>query len=113
MGAQKQHGGKLYQTLRCSSTLDAPGIFSQVMIRGIKRQKIFRDNKDREDFLDRPEKILPEIQTACYGWAFFSNHPYCGHSTIVGMVKRKRAWQDVNYVLGYYFVKTGRSFKKA
>ena len=25
---------------------------------------------------------------------------YCGHSTLMG--KQKRAWQDVDYVLGYY-----------
>ena len=33
--------------------LDAPGVLHHIMIRGIERRKIFRDNKDREDFLDR------------------------------------------------------------
>ena len=50
--------------------LDAPGVFHHVMIRGIERRKIFRHNKDREDFFDRVQKLLPATQTTCYGWAF-------------------------------------------
>jgi hypothetical protein len=39
--------------------LDAPGVFHHVMIRGIERRKIFRSNKDREDFLNRLGKLFP------------------------------------------------------
>ncbi|MCX5909737.1 MAG: transposase, partial [Deltaproteobacteria bacterium] len=33
--------------------LDAPGALHQVMIRGIERKSIFRDNRDRKDFVVR------------------------------------------------------------
>jgi putative transposase len=33
--------------------LDAPGLVHHVMARGIEDQHIFRDEKDREDFLIR------------------------------------------------------------
>lgn len=56
--------------------LDAPGVFHHVMIRGIERRKIFRNNKDREDFLNRLGKLLPETQTTCYGWALLPNHAH-------------------------------------
>ncbi|KKK58644.1 hypothetical protein LCGC14_3042380, partial [marine sediment metagenome] len=56
--------------------LDAPGVFHHVMIRGIERRKIFWNKKDREDFLDRLGKLLPETRTGCYGWAFLSNHAH-------------------------------------
>lgn len=56
--------------------LDAPGVFHPVMIRGIERRKILWNKKDREDFLDRLGKLLPKTQTACYGWAFLSNHAH-------------------------------------
>jgi putative transposase len=56
--------------------LDAPGVFHHIMIRGIERRKIFRNDEDREDFLERLEKLLPETQTKCYGWAFLSNHAH-------------------------------------
>jgi len=46
------------------------------MIRGIERRKIFRNNKDREDFLNRLGKLLPETQTTCYGWVLIPNHAH-------------------------------------
>jgi len=36
-----------------SSRLDAPGVLHHIMIRGIERRNIFRNDKDREDFLVR------------------------------------------------------------
>jgi putative transposase len=156
--------------------LDAPGVFHHIIIRGIERRKIFRDNRDRENFLERLGKLLLETKTGCYAWAFLWNHahfllrtgevtlatlmrrlltgyvvsfnrrhkryghllqnryksivcqeeiylqelvryihlnplragvvphlaalnsyPYCGHSALMG--RRKRPWQDVDYVL--------------
>ena len=58
--------------------LDAPGVLHHIMIRGIERRKIFLDNKDREDFLDRLSNLLPETETTCYAWAFLQNHALCG-----------------------------------
>ena len=56
--------------------LDAPGVLHHVIIRGIERRKIFRDNADRDNFLDRLEKLLPETKIACYAWALLSNHAH-------------------------------------
>ncbi|MCP4261915.1 MAG: transposase [Planctomycetes bacterium] len=56
--------------------LDAPGVLHHIMIRGIERRKIFRNNKDREDFLDRLSNLLPETETICYAWAFLPNHAH-------------------------------------
>jgi len=56
--------------------LDAPGVLHHVMIRGIERRKIFRNEKDREDFLDRLSMLLPETETSCYAWALLSNHAH-------------------------------------
>lgn len=58
------------------SRLDAPGVLHHIMIRGIERRKIFRNNKDREDFLDRLSKLLPETDISCYAWAFLPNHAH-------------------------------------
>jgi hypothetical protein len=33
--------------------LDAPGALHHIIARGIERRKIFRDDKDRDDFLER------------------------------------------------------------
>ena len=59
-----------------SARLDAPGILHHIMIRGIERQDIFRNNKDRDDFIERLSIILPEATTSCYAWVFMSNHAH-------------------------------------
>ncbi len=59
-----------------SARLDAPGVLNHVIIRGIERREIFRDNKDKDNFLDRLEALLPETQTTCYAWALLSNHAH-------------------------------------
>ncbi len=40
--------------------LNYPGCIYHVITRGIERQKIFRDNQDRDEFLSRLEKALEE-----------------------------------------------------
>ena len=56
--------------------LDAPGALHHIMIRGIERRKIFRNDRDRKDFLDRLAKLLPATKTACYAWVFMQNHAH-------------------------------------
>jgi REP element-mobilizing transposase RayT len=56
------------------SRIDAPGALHHVLIRGIERRKIFKDDADRENFLERLGGILVETSTACYGWALLPNH---------------------------------------
>ncbi|MFH1934754.1 MAG: hypothetical protein ABIN18_24700 [Pseudomonadota bacterium] len=46
--------------------LDAPGVLHHVIIRGIERRKIFKDNKDKHNFLDRLGTLLPETKITCY-----------------------------------------------
>jgi putative transposase len=40
--------------------LDTPGVLNHIIIRGIERQKIFTDKKDKDNFLDRLDTLLPE-----------------------------------------------------
>ena len=54
--------------------LDTPGLLHHVMIRGIERRKIFNDDKDHENFIERLSILLPETKTQCYAWSFLSNH---------------------------------------
>ncbi len=169
--------------------LDAPGVLHHLMIRGIERRKIFWNDQDREDFLDRLSRILPETDTACYAWVLIPNHAhflfrtgkvplatvmrrlltgyaisfnrrhrrvghlfqnryksivcqedaylrelvryihlnpvragivttlsdlndyaYCGHSALLR--RRKRGWQDVDYVLSYFGKSRSRAQKE-
>ena len=58
------------------SRLDTPGLLHHIIIRGIERRKIFSDNKDREDFIERLSILLPKTKTQCYAWAFMNNHAH-------------------------------------
>jgi putative transposase len=57
--------------------IDMSGALHHLMIRGIERRKIFRDDQDRDNFLDRLGKILVETKTPCYAWALLPNHVLC------------------------------------
>jgi len=44
--------------------LDAPGLLQHVMARGIERKEIFKDDQDRQSFLERLAVILEETLLA-------------------------------------------------
>ncbi|MEA1927870.1 MAG: transposase [Candidatus Auribacterota bacterium] len=54
--------------------IDYPGALHHVIIRGINRAAIFKDNVDRRDFLFRLEKGLEKTGLICYAWALIPNH---------------------------------------
>ncbi|MBA3030312.1 MAG: transposase [Desulfobacteraceae bacterium] len=58
------------------SRLDTPGLLHHVMIRGIERRNIFRDDEDRNHFLERMTILVPETKTLCYAWALMPNHAH-------------------------------------
>ena len=55
--------------------LDAPGSLHHVIVRGIERTEIFRDDRDREDFLGRLGEIVQEEKASCFAWALIPNMP--------------------------------------
>ena len=55
------------------SRIDAPGAFHHVICRGIERRKIFRDDIDRESFLERIARVFKKTATQCYAWALMPN----------------------------------------
>ena len=56
------------------SRLDTPGLLHHVMVRGIERRNIFRDDEDRDQFIERMTILVPETKTLCYAWALMPNH---------------------------------------
>ncbi len=54
--------------------LDIPDLLQHVIVRGIERRPIFRDDEDRRNFLDRLRNLLAETGTECYAWALIPNH---------------------------------------
>ena len=57
--------------------LDAPGILHHVMGRGIERKKIFINDTDRNDFIDRLAGLAEEAK-----FSIFKNHYEMKQNTV-------------------------------
>jgi len=54
--------------------LDAPGTLHHVMIRGIEGKAIFRDDRDRKEFVTRLGNLSKETGTRVLAWSLLRNH---------------------------------------
>jgi len=54
--------------------LDAPGTLHHVMVRGIEKQDIFVDDRDRHNFVSRLSELAKATETPVYAWALMRNH---------------------------------------
>ena len=48
--------------------LDAPGVLHHVMVRGIERTALFRDDRDRADFVARLARLAEGGAWTVYAW---------------------------------------------
>ena len=87
--------------------IDAPGAVHHVIVRGIERRDIFRDNQDRHDWIERLAMILEETATPCFAWALMSNHAHflfrTGRLPLAGVMRR---------LLTGYAVRFNRRYKR-
>ena len=56
--------------------LDAPETLHHVMVRGIERTAIFRDDADRADFVGRLATLAERGALTVYAWALLPNHAH-------------------------------------
>ena len=85
------------------SRIDAAGALHHIIARGIEKGKIFRDNSDRNNFLERLGEIVEDMEA-------LGEYRYSGHSTIMGRVKRD--WQDTRGVLRFYGERLGNARRR-
>ncbi|MCP4683197.1 MAG: hypothetical protein GY864_12750 [Desulfobacterales bacterium] len=56
--------------------LDAPGTLHHVIIRGIEKKAIVKDDVDRENFVTRMGDIVSDTDMEVYAWALMINHAH-------------------------------------
>ena len=56
--------------------IDAAGALHHIIVRGIERRKIFYDDSDRDNFLERLGVVLTETRTPCFAWTLIPNHAH-------------------------------------
>ncbi len=54
--------------------IDYPGLMHHIMGRGIERKAIFKEPKDKNEFLRRLSELLEKTKTRCYAWCIMDNH---------------------------------------
>jgi REP element-mobilizing transposase RayT len=83
--------------------LDAPGVVHHVRARGIERRKIFRDDVDREDFLERLALVTEGERAFVYAWALIPNHFHLairtGTMSLAGIMRRLLTGYAVSFNL--------------
>jgi REP element-mobilizing transposase RayT len=85
--------------------IDAPGAVQHIIIRGIERKKIFRNDADRKNFTARLSTIVSETQTICYAWALLPNHVHLllrtGATPVATFMRRLLTGYAVSFNLKY------------
>lgn len=51
-----------------------PGGIYHIITRGLNRSALFKDHKDRNEFIRRLSKALAQTSCRCYAWALMINH---------------------------------------
>lgn len=88
--------------------MDAPGTLHHIMGRGIERTKIFRNKKDREDFLARLGALCQEGFLIVYAWVLMSNHFH-----ILARTGRQSLSQNMRKLLTGYVVNFNKRHKRS
>ena len=85
--------------------IDAAGALHHIIVRGIEGRKVFRDDADRENFLDRLADLIPKTRTRCFAWALLPNHAHLllqtGLFPIASLMRRLLTGYAVSFNLKY------------
>ncbi len=76
--------------------LDVPGALHHIMLRGINKTDIFKDDQDRSLFLDRLGRNVAEGKSTVYAWVLMTNHVHIlfksGKEGISGVMRKLLTW---------------------
>ncbi len=81
--------------------IDAPGALHHIIVRGIERRRIFSDDQDRDNFIERLGDIVTETETYCFAWALIPNHAHIllrsGQTPLATVMRRLLTGYAVSY----------------
>ncbi len=90
-----------------AARVDSPGCVHHVMFRGIERGLVFRDDEDREGFLGRLDRLIPELGFCCFAWSLMPNHVHLALQTGPVPLPRLMARLGTSYAV-YFNRRHGR-----
>ena len=76
--------------------LDIPGALHHIMVRGINKSDIFKDDQDRTLFIERLGRNIIEGKCSVYAWVLMASHVHLlfksGHWGISAVMRRLLTW---------------------
>ena len=76
--------------------LDVPGALHHIMVRGIDKCSIFRDDQDKTRFLERLGQTVSEGKCTVYAWVLMDNHVHIlfksGKDGISAVMRKLLTW---------------------
>jgi REP-associated tyrosine transposase len=76
--------------------LDAPGALHHVIVRGINKAAIFRDDQDKDRFLERLAQNVTQGGCKVYAWVMMTNHVHLlfksGKDGISSVMRKQLTW---------------------
>jgi putative transposase len=76
--------------------LDAPGALHHIIVRGINKAPIFKDDQDKNRFLERLAENVTQGQCKVYAWVLMTNHIHVlfksGKDGISSVMRRQLTW---------------------
>jgi len=76
--------------------LDAPGALHHIIIRGINKAPIFKDDQDKTRFLERLAENVTQGDSKVYAWVLMTNHVHLlfktGKDGISSIMRKQLTW---------------------
>jgi len=93
--------------------LDVPGALHHIMVRGIDKTDIFKDDQDRSFFLERLGLNVNGGKSTVYAWALMRNHVHIlfrsGEDGISSVMRKLLSWYAQYY--NHRHIRTGHLFE--
>ena len=80
---------------------DGAGLAHHVMVRGIERKQIFLSDDDRNDYLERLDRLFPEEGWRCFAWVLMPNHVHLVIQSSHGGLSRLMARLNTGYARSF------------
>ena len=93
--------------------LDIPGALHHIMVRGIDKTNIFRDDEDKSRFLERLGQTVTEGKCTVYAWVLMDNHIHIlfksGKAGISTVMRKLLTWYALYFNRRHH--RTGHLFE--
>ena len=91
--------------------IDALGALHHIIVRGFERRRIFSDDQDRDNFVERLGDNVTETQICCFAWALIPKHVPQTQKTLNTPIKNTILCKNIPNKFIYFLTNTPKISK--